>query len=96
MQSALHPLSGAPPVKIFEDFCKFDFVCKNQHVQHTNRKPTAVPIELRPVNVKTHAELAGELAGRITALLHEYDGLPLALVLGTLRVVEHELIADAR
>jgi len=55
-----------------------------------------VPIELRPVNAKTHAELAGELAERITALLHEYDGLPLALILGTLRVVEHELIADAR
>ena len=45
---------------------------------------------------KSHAELAGELAARVTELLHEYDGLPLALVLGTLRVVEHELIAEHR
>ena len=45
---------------------------------------------------KSHAQLAGELAARVTELLHEYDGLPLALVLGTLRVVEHELIAEHR
>ena len=55
-----------------------------------------MPIELAPVVSKTHAELAGELAERIAALLHEYDGLPLALVVGTLRIVEHELIEEAR
>ena len=53
------------------------------------------PIHELPA-AKSHAELAGELAARITELLHEYDGLPLALVLGTLRVVEHELITEHR
>ena len=53
-----------------------------------------MPIELHPVNAKTHAELAGELAQRIVELLHEYDGLPLVLILGTLRVVEHTTIEE--
>ncbi len=57
-------------------------------------KPQAAIHELPAA--KSHAELAGELAARVTELLHEYDGLPLALVLGTLRVVEHELIAEHR
>lgn len=55
-------------------------------------KPQA-PIRELPA-AKSHAQLAGELAARVTELLHEYDGLPLALVLGTLRVVEHELIVE--
>lgn len=54
-----------------------------------------MPIELVPITAKTYAELAGELAERMSALLHEYDGLPLALIVGTLRIVEHELIAEA-
>ena len=55
-------------------------------------KPQA-PIHELPA-AKSHAQLAGELAERLNELLHEYDGLPLVLVLGTLRVVEHELITE--
>ena len=43
---------------------------------------------------KSHAQLAGELAACGAELLHEYDGLPLVLVLGTLRVAEHELTTE--
>lgn len=93
MRKALHPLLGPHPEKIFVEFFKFGIVCKKQQVRTMN-KPQAAIHELPAA--KSHAELAGELAARITELLHEYDGLPLALVLGTLRVVEHELITEHR
>ena len=91
MQKALYPLLGPHPAKIFVGFFKFEIVCKKPQIQ-MNQQTT---IHELPA-AKSHAELAGELAARITELLHEYDGLPLALVLGTLRVVEHELITEHR
>lgn len=35
---------------------------------------------------------AAEMAERIKAVIHEYDGIPLALAIGVLRIVEKELI----
>jgi hypothetical protein len=60
----------------------------------------AIPVEPRrkfmAVTNKANAELAGELATRVTALVHEYDDrIPLALAIGVLRIVESELIRDA-
>ena len=91
LHEALYPLLGPPPDKIFVEISKFGFVCKKSQIQMNQQ----TPIHKLPA-AKSHAELAGELAARITELLHEYDGLPLALVLGTLRVVEHELITEHR
>jgi hypothetical protein len=93
VQKALYPLLGPHPEKIFVGFFKFGIVCKKQQVRMMNKPQTAIH-ELPAA--KSHAELAGELAARVTELLHEYDGLPFALVLGALRVVEHELIAEHR
>jgi hypothetical protein len=93
MQKALYPLLGPHPEKIFVEIFKFGFVCKKPQVRTMNKLQAA--IRKLPA-AKSHAELAGELAARVTELLHEYDGLPLALVLGTLRVVEHELITEHR
>jgi hypothetical protein len=48
------------------------------------------------VTNKANAELAGELATRVTELVHEYDDrIPLALAIGVLRIVESEIIRDA-
>jgi hypothetical protein len=48
------------------------------------------------VTNKANAELAGELAARVSELVHEYDGrIPLALAIGVLRIVENELIKEA-
>ena len=48
------------------------------------------------VTNKANAELAGELADRVSELIHEYDDrIPLALAIGVLRIVENELIKDA-
>ena len=60
----------------------------------------AMPSEPRrkfmAVTNKTNAELAGELADRVSELIHEYDDrIPLALAIGVLRIVENELIKDA-
>ena len=60
----------------------------------------AMPSEPRrkfmAVTNKANAELAGELADRVSALIHEYDDrIPLALAIGVLRIVENELIKDA-
>jgi hypothetical protein len=45
---------------------------------------------------KPHAEIAGQLAAEIHILIGSYNGsIPLALVLGVLRVVEHELLVAA-
>ena len=60
----------------------------------------AIPTEPRrkfmAVTNKANAELAGELATRVTELVHEYDDrIPLALAIGVLRIVESELIRDA-
>lgn len=60
----------------------------------------AIPTEPRrkfmAVTNKANAELAGELATRVTELVHKYDDrIPLALAIGVLRIVESELIRDA-
>ena len=60
----------------------------------------AMPSEPRrkfmAVTNKTNAELAGDLADRVSELIHEYDDrIPLALAIGVLRIVENELIKDA-
>jgi len=48
------------------------------------------------VTNKANAELAGELATKISELVHEYDDrVPLALAIGVLRIVENELIKEA-
>ena len=48
------------------------------------------------VTNKANAELAGELAARVSELIHEYDDrIPLALAIGVLRIVENELIKEA-
>ena len=47
------------------------------------------------VTNKANSELAGELAARVSELVHEYDDrIPLALAIGVLRIVEGELIKN--
>jgi len=48
------------------------------------------------VTNKANAELAGELATRVSELIHEYDDrIPLALAVGVLRIVESELMKES-
>ena len=45
---------------------------------------------------KGHAQIAGELADEIKAIIYKYDQkIPLALAIGVLRIVEKELLDDA-
>ena len=46
---------------------------------------------------KTNSYIAAEMADKIKAVIHEYDNqIPLALALGVMRIVEVELIDDAK
>lgn len=44
---------------------------------------------------KPHAAMAGDLADEIKAAIYRYaDKIPLAIALGVLRIVEHEILND--
>ena len=46
---------------------------------------------------KTNSHIAAEMANKIKDVIHEYDDqITLALALGVLRIVEIELIDDAK
>jgi len=44
---------------------------------------------------KPHAQIAGDLADAIKAEIYKHSGVPLALVIGVLRIVEKDLLDDA-
>lgn len=45
---------------------------------------------------KPHAVMAGDLADEIKSAIYRYaDKIPLAIALGVLRIVEHEILNDA-
>lgn len=44
---------------------------------------------------KPHAAIASALADEIKAAIFKYEGIPLALAIGVLRIVEKELLDDA-
>lgn len=53
------------------------------------------PDELMAFASKTNAHSAAEMAGKIKAVVHEYDGkMPLALAVGVLNIVARELLDD--
>lgn len=55
------------------------------------------PRRFMAVASKSHCEIAGELSERIKAVIHEHDDrIPLALVIGVLRIVEQELIEESK
>lgn len=57
---------------------------------------TEAPRHLNAVTRKTHREIAGELAQQIKDLIHTQSGrIPLALVIGVLRIVEKELMDES-
>jgi hypothetical protein len=59
---------------------------------------TRSPIALITTNGQPMHDTAGEMAEKIMAVIYdEFSGrnIPLALTLGVLRVVEHQLIEDA-
>jgi len=58
---------------------------------------TRSPIVIMQTNGQPMHDTAGEMAEKIKAVIYEFsDRVPLALALGVLRVVEHELIEDAK
>lgn len=52
-------------------------------------------LTLKAVSSPSHTVIAGTLAAEIKEVLHKHDGVPLALAIGVLRIVEAELIAEA-
>lgn len=57
----------------------------------------ADPRKFMAIASKPHAQIAGELAEEIKALIYVHaDRIPLALAVGVLRIVEQELIEESR
>jgi len=51
------------------------------------------PRKFMSIASKPHAKIAGEMAAKICDVIYEYaDKVPLSLVVGVLRIVEHEMI----
>ena len=49
------------------------------------------------IESKPHTQMASEMCERIKEVIYSYaDKLPFALVLGVLRVVEHELMEETK
>lgn len=58
--------------------------------------PATNPMRFVAVASKPHAQLAGEMADKIKAVIYEYENrVPLALAIGVLRIVEKEILDAA-
>jgi hypothetical protein len=58
---------------------------------------TTPPITLITTNGQPMHDTAGEMADKIKAVVYGFsDRVPLALALGVLQIVAHELIEDAK
>lgn len=56
---------------------------------------TTDPRQFMAIASKPHSQIAGELANALKAEIHKHNGLPLALIIGVLRIVEKELLDEA-
>jgi hypothetical protein len=56
---------------------------------------TTNPRKFMAIASKPHSQIAGELANALKAEIHKHNGLPLALIIGVLRIVEKELLDEA-
>ena len=67
----------------------------------TVRFPESLRVAREPnpfmsITSKPHAQIAGDMADEIKAVIYKHAGaIPLALAIGVLRIIEHELLEDA-